>query len=202
MKSLHIQGQIREELGTKEAVRLRRLDKVPCVIYGDGEAVHFTADASSFRTLAYTPEVYEVHIAIGDQTHRAVLQDLQFDPVRDHILHADFVRLVDDKPVNIDIPIHLLGNARGVRSGGKLKQNLRKLTVRALPANLPDGISIDISNLRIGQSIKVEDVKTEDYEIRNSGGAVIVSIKTSRNVVADEEDEAAEATAAEASAEA
>jgi len=201
MKSLQIQGQIRQELGTKEAVRLRREQQVPCVIYGDGEAVHFTTDASSFRTLAYTPEVYEVHISLGDQTYRTVLQDLQFDPVRDHILHADFMRLVDDKPVNMEVPIRLLGNARGVRSGGKLKQNMRKLTVRALPAHLPDDISIDISDLRIGQSIKVEDVKRDGYEIKNSGGAVIVSIKTSRNVVIDEDD-AAEAPAAEAAAEA
>ncbi len=201
MKSLQIQGQIREELGTKEAVRLRREQQVPCVIYGDGQAVHFTTDASSFRTLAYTPEVYEVHIVLGEQTYRTVLQDLQFDPVRDHILHADFMRLVDDKPINMEVPIRLLGNARGVRSGGKLKQNMRKLTVRALPAHLPDDISIDISNLRIGQSIKVEDVKPEGYEIKNSGGAVIVSIKTSRTAVADEDD-AAEAPAAEASAEA
>jgi large subunit ribosomal protein L25 len=145
--------------------------------------------------------VYEVHISLGDQTYRTVLQDLQFDPVRDHILHADFMRLVDDKPVNMEVPIRLLGNARGVRSGGKLKQNMRKLTVRALPAHLPDDISIDISDLRIGQSIKVEDVKRDGYEIKNSGGAVIVSIKTSRNVVIDEDD-AAEAPAAEAAAEA
>ncbi len=197
MKSIEIQGTRRTELGSKYAIKLRKEGKVPCVVYGGSEPVHFYTDATSFRTLAYTPAVYEVSINLGDQIIPAIMQELQFHPVSDAILHVDFVQMIEGKMVQVDIPLNLLGNARGVRSGGKLKQNLRRITVKALPQDLPDSIDIDITNLRIGQSIKVEDIKVEgNFSILNSGGAVIVSIKTSRKVVAGAEEEEEEEEAA------
>ncbi len=197
MKSIEIQGTRRTELGSKYAIKLRKEGKVPCVVYGGSEPVHFYTDATSFRTLAYTPAVYEVSINLGDQIIPAIMQELQFHPVSDAILHVDFVQMIEGKMVQVDIPLNLLGNARGVRSGGKLKQNLRRITVKALPQDLPDSIDIDITNLRIGQSIKVEDIKVEgNFSILNSGGAVIVSIKTSRKVVAGAEEEEEEEAAA------
>lgn len=190
MKSLEIKGALRTELGTKHAIHLRREGQVPCVVYGGDAPIHFSADTAAFRTLAYTPDVYAVTINLGSQSVKAVMMDLQFHPVTDAILHVDFMELVDGKPVQVDIPISLMGVARGVRNGGRMKQNLRKLSVKALPMNLPANIEINISDLRIGQSIKVEDLKkTGDFEFINSGGAVIVSIATSRKVVADEEED-------------
>ena len=203
MKSIEISAKLRTDLGTKYATRLRREGQVPCVIYGNGQSTHFSTDASSFRVLAYTPEAYIVKVNLGDRSVDCVMQDIQFHPVTDDIIHVDFRELVDGKATQMDIPLRLMGNARGVRNGGKLKQNLRKLVVKAMPADLPDSIDVDITNLRIGQSIKVEDVKPAgNFEFINSPGAVIVSIKTSRKAVADvdENEEDAEGAAEEATA--
>jgi large subunit ribosomal protein L25 len=204
MKSIEISGTLRTDLGTKYATRLRREGQVPCVIYGNGESTHFSTPTSSFRTLAYTPEAYIVQASVGDKTISCIMHEIQFHPVTDDIIHVDFIELVEGKLTQMEIPLRLLGSARGVRNGGKLKQNLRKLVVKALPKDLPDSIDIDITDLRIGQSIKVEDVKTTgNFELTNSPGAIIVSIKTSRKAVDEtvDEDDAEEAsTEAEAEA--
>jgi large subunit ribosomal protein L25 len=200
MKSIEIKGTPRTDLGSKFATRLRNEGQVPCVVYGGQEPIHFYTDNKSFKVIAYTPDVYAVTINLGDRSVKAVMQDLQFHPVTDNILHADFIELVDGKAVQVDLPINLMGTARGVRNGGRLKQNMRKLTVKALPQDLPASIDINMEPLRIGQSIKVEDIKKAgNYEFMNSGGAVIVSIATSRKAVADVEEDAdgEEATAPE-----
>ncbi|MFN4298117.1 MAG: 50S ribosomal protein L25/general stress protein Ctc [Thermaurantimonas sp.] len=197
MKSIQISAKKRTELGGSSAARLRREENVPCVLYGGEEPIHFYAHKNAFRHLVYTPEVKVAEIDIEGQTYRAIMQDVQFDPVTDALLHIDFIQLVPGKPVTVEMPVNLTGNARGVRAGGKLKLVLRKVKVRALPENLPDSITYDITDLRVGQSVRVADLATNGYEILNAPSAVLCSIKTTRNVVkdVDEETETAEATA-------
>jgi large subunit ribosomal protein L25 len=199
MKSVIIEGALRTELGSKEAKALRSKDLVPCVIYGGEAPIHFSAPTKAFKDLVYTPEAKMATITVDGKTVNAVMQDIQFHPVTDEILHIDFIQLIDGKPVTVEIPVNLIGVARGVRNGGKMKVVIRKVKVKATPDNLPDGINLNIENLRIGQAIRVNQVPSEGFEILNAANAVIVSIKTSRNAVADvdEEEEVAEEAAAE-----
>lgn len=193
MKSITIEGTLRDDLGSKFAKQLRKEGNVPCVIYGGDTPIHFYTDHRNFSKLIYTPAAYTVDFKLGDTTVKAVMQDIQFHPVTDKIEHVDFIQLVAGKEVKLDIPVKLIGNAKGVRNGGKLKNTLRNLKVRATEENLPDSIDLNIENLRIGQSIRVSDIKTEGYSILNAESAVIVSIKTSRNAVDEEDEEVAEA---------
>lgn len=205
MDSVAIKGTVRTDLGTKYAKQLRREGQVPCVIYGGEEIIHFSAPTLSFRDLVYTSSVYIAEVEVEGKKYQAVMQDIQFDPVTDNITHIDFVQLVDGKEVTVNIPVRLNGNARGVRNGGKLKQFLRHLKVKALPQDMPASIELDITDLRIGQAIRVSSVEADKYSILNAGSAVIVTIKTARNAVDDsDEDEEGEGEAegAEASAEA
>ncbi len=197
MNSVAITAQKREQLGTKYSKELRREGNVPCVVYGGESPVHFFAPAADFRKLIYTPNVYKIDVELDGNTIPCMIQDIQFHPVSDEVLHIDFIQLVDGKPVTIDVPVRLLGSARGVRNGGKMKRVLRKLKVKSTPDNLPDSIEHDITNLRIGQSVRVSDIAADGFEIINSPSAVIVSIKTSRLAVADEDEDEAEAPAAE-----
>jgi large subunit ribosomal protein L25 len=204
MKTIAIKGTLRpeNELGTKFSKHLRHEGLVPCVIYGGGKAIHFYAPELDFRHLVYTAEFKVAEIELDGQVTRAVMQAIQFHPVTDKLNHIDFIELVPGKPVKVEVPINLIGTARGVRSGGKQKNSLRTLTIRAVGENLPESIDINIEDLRIGQTVKVSDVKAKGFEIVNSPSAVIVSIKMSRNVVAEvAEEESAEAAPAEAAAE-
>jgi len=205
MKSVEIQGTLRTELGSKFAQAERKAGNVPCVIYGGETPIHFSAPVLAFKSLVYTPEAKTAKITVGDQTVEAVIQDMQFHPVTDVLMHIDFIQLIDGKPVTMNIPVVLHGQARGVLNGGKLKMVLRTLSVRALPNELPDSIDLDITKLRIGKSIRVSDVVPAGYEILNADTAVIVTIKKARGAVDDGDDEeeeaAAEAPAAEAAAE-
>ena len=154
---------------------------------------HFSTPKGSFQTLAYTPDAYTVQIKVDDKVVSCIMQDIQFHPVTDDIVHVDFIELVEGKMAQMEIPVRLSGSSRGVRNGGKLKQNLRKLIVKALPKNLPDAIEIDINELRIGESIRVEDViAAGEYEIVNAANSVIVGVRTSRKAVDEEEEEGEE----------
>lgn len=209
MKSVIINATEREDLGSKFARKLRKEGNVPCVVYGGEKPVHFYAETMQFRDLVYTSNARKAAITMGNQSIEAVVQDIQFHPVSDAIMHIDFMQLMPGKPVTIEVPVTLSGNARGVRNGGKLKQSLRKLNVRALSADLPEGIDIDVTNMRIGESIRVKDVKTNNFEILNAPAAVVASIKMARGAVEEEEVEteaiaeaAADATADTAETEA
>ncbi len=213
MESIAIKGTVRTDLGTKYAKQLRREGQVPCVVYGGEETIHFSAPTLSFRDLVYTSTVYIAKIEVDGKEIEAVMQDIQFDPVTDAITHIDFIQLVDGKPVTVNAPVRLNGNARGVRNGGKLKQFMRTLRVKALPQDIPASIELDITDLRIGQSIRVSSVDAKGFEILSAENAVIVTIKTARNAVDEEEEdedegaegaaegEGAEAATEEASAE-
>ncbi|MFA7686288.1 MAG: 50S ribosomal protein L25/general stress protein Ctc [Moheibacter sp.] len=202
MKSITIQGVKRESVGKTSTRALRNADQVPCVVYGGNEPLHFSTDEKSFKNLVYTPEAHTVKLELSDGTKvHAILQDIQFHPVTDKIIHADFFELQDDKAVAIEIPVRLTGRARGVVNGGVLRFNMRKLKVRAIPANLPDEILIDITSMRIGHKKYVESIRNEDFTILHPDNAVIVAIRTSRTAIADDdEEEAAEEATGEAPA--
>lgn len=190
MQAITIKGSERESVGKLSTKALRNAEKVPCVLYGGEKPIHFSADEISFKGLVYTSNAHTVVIELeGHQPYEAVLQDIQFHPVTDRILHIDFFQLFEDKLVNMNIPVRLEGNSPGVRNGGRLLFRKRKLTVRALPANLPDGIMVDISKLRIGGTISVGDVKTEEYTFLHPDNTSIVQVKASRNAVDDDEDD-------------
>ena len=203
MKSVEIQGNVRTEVGSKYAKAERKAGNVPCVVYGGEAPIHFSAPTLAFRGLVYTAEAKTAKITVGDTTVEAVIQDIQFHPVTDQLMHIDFIQLVDGKAVTMNIPVVLHGQARGVLNGGKLKTILRQLSVRAIPGQFPESIDLDITNLRIGKSIRVSDVIPEGFEILNADTAVIVTVKKARGAVDDDDDEEEEgAEGAEAPAEA
>ncbi len=186
MKSITIQGVKREDLGKVATRNLRNAEQVPCVVYGSGEPIHFSADEKAFKNLVYTPDAHTASIELADGTKiEAILQDIQFHPVTDKILHIDFYQLSADKVVTMEVPVRLVGRARGLVSGGVLRFNMRKLKVRAIPANLPDEIEIDITPMRIGHKMYVESLKNENYTFAHPDNAVVVAIRTSRNAVKD-----------------
>ncbi|WP_345766758.1 MULTISPECIES: 50S ribosomal protein L25/general stress protein Ctc [Chryseobacterium] len=195
MKSITIQGTKRESVGKKSTKALRDAELVPCVVYGGGEPLNFSATEKSFKGLVYTPEAHTVSIEVDGQTIPAVLQDIQFHPITDKILHADFYQLAEDKPVIMEVPVRITGRSKGVVAGGVLRQSFRKLKVKAIPANLPDEIVVDVTPLRIGNKLYVGGIKAEGYSFMHPDNAVVVAVKMSRNAMKggaaamDDEDE-------------
>ena len=203
MKSITIQGTKRESVGKKSTKALRDAELVPCVVYGGEAPLNFSAEEKAFKGLVYTPEAHTVSIELDGKTIPAVLQDIQFHPITDKILHVDFYQLSDDKPVVMEVPVRITGRSKGVVAGGVLRQSFRKLKVKAIPANLPDEIVVDVTPLRIGNKLYVGSIKTEGYSFVHPDNAVVVAVKMSRNAmkggaVAEEDDE--EEVAAEGAA--
>ena len=190
MKALTINGTKRESVGKVSTKALRNADKVPCVIYGGSDNIHFAAKEKDFTKLVYTPDVYTVVIKLDSgESIRAILQDIQFHPVTDRILHMDFYQIFDDKEITLDIPVRTLGTPRGVRAGGTLLIMNRSLTVKALPDNMPDFFEIDISNVKIGDVLDISVIEQKDFEIVAEDDAPICQVRTSRLAVADDDDE-------------
>ncbi len=183
MKSITIQGTKRESVGKKSTKALRDAELVPCVVYGGAEPLSFSTEEKSFKNLVYTPEAHTVSIEVDGQTIPAVLQDIQFHPITDKILHVDFYQLSDDKPVIMEVPVRITGRAKGVVSGGVLRQSFRKLKVKAVPANLPDEIVVDVTPLKIGNKLYVGTLKTEGFTFMHPDNAVVVAVKMSRNAI-------------------
>ncbi len=195
MKSITINGSQRESVGKKSTKALRNAGQVPCVLYGGDKPVHFSAAELAFSKLVYTPNAHTVVISLDNgETLNAVLQDIQFHPVTDRILHIDFYQLFEDKEIALNIPINLVGNSRGVKNGGVLRRPYRKLRIKALPANLPDFIEVDITPLKIGDKINVGDLQNDKYTILHPDNNVVCQVRTSRTAVADDEDEEEETT--------
>lgn len=199
MKSITINGSKRESVGKKSTKAIRNAGKVPCVLYGgDAKPLHFTADEIAFNHLVYTPDVHTVEIKLeGGEKFDAILQDIQFHPVTDAIMHVDFYQIYEDKPISMEIPIHTVGVARGVKNGGVLRYNLRRLKVRGLPGELPDFIEANVTPLKIGQKLYVTAVEDEKYKIQHPDNTVICQVRTSRNIVALEDEEEDEVPADE-----
>lgn len=207
MKSITIQGQKRESVGKKSTQALRDAELVPCVVYGGEQPINFSTPEKSFKNLVYTPDAHTVVIELEGKKIDAVLQDIQFHPITDKILHVDFYQLSADKPVVMEVPVRITGRAKGVVAGGVLRQSFRKLKIKALPANLPDEIVVDVTPLRIGNKLYVGSIKNEAYTFLHPDNAVVAAVKMSRNamknvgaVVEDDDDEEVEGEAPEAEA--
>jgi large subunit ribosomal protein L25 len=189
MKSITIKGSERESVGKKSAKALRNAGKVPCVVYGGEKPLHFSADELGFRDLVYTPNAHTVVVELEDgRKLNAIMQDIQFHPVTDKIIHIDFYQSFKDKELTMNIPVRLNGNSPGVRNGGRLLFRKRKLAIKALPDNLPDFFDIDISTLKIGDNITVESLLNDKFTILHPETTVVVQVKMARAAVVVEED--------------
>ncbi|HEY9113795.1 MAG TPA: 50S ribosomal protein L25/general stress protein Ctc [Bacteroidales bacterium] len=188
MKTVSLSGTLRAYVGKKDAKKHRREGNVPCVLYGGKEQVHFIVNDFEFGKLIFTPEVNLVNLDIEGKTTLAILQDVQYHPVTDKVLHADFLVVTDDKPITVALPIKTSGVSPGVLAGGKMHMKMRKLVVKGLVNKVPEIITIDISKMTIGSSIKVKDIQVDGLTFLNVPSAVVVSVKTAR-VIALEEDE-------------
>ncbi|WP_228852721.1 50S ribosomal protein L25/general stress protein Ctc [Aegicerativicinus sediminis] len=189
MKSITIDGSKRESVGKKATKALRNAGEVPCVLYGGDKPVHFSAPELAFSNLVYTPDAHTVVIALGNDKFDAVLQDIQFHPVTDKILHIDFYQLFEDKPIMMEIPVHIIGTSKGVLNGGVLRRNNRKLRVKALPKYLPDYLEADITPLKIGGKLYVTDLPQENFKIMHTENTVVCQVKRARAAIMTEIDE-------------
>ena len=193
MKLLEVKCSQRESVGKKDSRKLRNQGNVPCVLYGGGENIHFFAPENDFRHLVYSPNVYLVKINISGKKYDAVLHDIHFHPVTDKILHMDFYQVFEDKPVSIDIPVQLNGVPQGIKHGGKLALETRRLRSRALPGDLPDILQIDITEIGVGESIKVGELDFPNIQLLDPPNLVIASVKltrAARGVLPEDEEEA------------
>jgi len=196
MKTIEIKGSFRTELGKKSSKQLRKIGNVPCVIYGKEKNIHFHAHELAFKNLIYTPEAHLVDLNIENELHKAVLKDVQYHPVSDKILHADFIEVFEDKPVTINIPIKVSGDSVGVIAGGKLTIKKRSLKVKGLPNDLPENLPIDITNLKIHESVKVGDISFDKIELLDQKKLMVLTIATSRVAQKTDAEIAAEAAGA------
>jgi large subunit ribosomal protein L25 len=195
MKQVSLSGSLRESVGKKDAKKHRKEGNIPCVMYGGEKQIHFVASDKAFRKLIFTPEVYLFSIDIAGTTYNTIIQDIQYHPVTDNILHVDFLEIHPDKPVLIGVPVKIIGTAPGVLKGGKLVLKTRKLKIKGLMEHLPDFIDVSIDPLDIGDSIKVKDLKQENITFEDSPNTMIVGVQTARVVV--EETTAVEGAATE-----
>lgn len=176
-------GYLRDGVGKSSTKALRNEGKVPCVLYGGNENLNFSMYSEDFKNLVYTPNTYKVQLDIDGKIYKSVLKDIQYHPVNDSILHADFLTISEDKEVEVRVPVQFVGNSVGVRAGGKLQVKSQKLRVKTIPSKLPDYVTINIDDLEIGKSIKVADLPAADYTILDSPNNPIVTIKTTRAAI-------------------
>lgn len=181
MKSITIKGSERESVGKSATKAARNAGMVPCVLYGGDQPVHFIAEEKCFKGLVYTPNVHTVAIDLASgKKYEAILQDIQFDPVSDKILHIDFYQLDPKKEITMEVPVKVIGNSKGVMAGGVLRLNQRKLKVRALPANLPDFVEADITELEMGNKLYITKIPTNNFKLLQPDNTVICQVKISR----------------------
>lgn len=194
MKIVSMSGSVRQNVGKKDAKALRKENKVPCVLYGGNEKqIIFSLPESDFKPLLFSPETHYVELNIDGQKSMAILQDIEYHPVNDGVLHADFLRIFDNKPLTIAVPIKTTGTAPGVLAGGKLQIKIRKVKLHGLPNNIPQEVVLDISKLALGQAIKVADLQLENVTVMEVKSSVVVTVRSTRNAVATTE-EAADST--------
>lgn len=189
MKEYSLKAQAREDKGKFASKTLRKQDLIPAVLYGGEKNINIVVSQREVRDLIYTPDIFLVNLDIDGEVHRCVLQELQFHPVTDRVIHLDFLEVQEDKPVMIQVPVQLDGHAIGVRAGGKLQQDIRKLKVKGLYQDIPERLHIDISKLQLGKVLKVNELDFENLEILTPKNAVVAAVRSSRVAVAIEEDE-------------
>lgn len=182
MKTFELKGEIRDDFGKKAARAYRSEGLIPCVVYGGHgeENVNFVVKQGDVRKLIYTPEVFLVSLDLGKKKLQAIVKEMQFHPVKDSVLHIDFLHVVENAPVTIEIPVRLVGLAAGVRAGGKLSLDIRKLKVKALPAKLPEELVVNVEKLELGKSIQVGQLNFDNVEILNAKNAVVCRVQLTR----------------------
>jgi len=180
MKTIAISGSLRENVGKRDAKELRYEGKVPAVLYGGNEQVHFAVVRADLNEAIYTPEANFLEITIGDTKTKAIIKDVQFHPLTDLLLHVDFLQLFEEKEIVMEIPVKLTGTSPGVKMGGKLVQKLRKLRVKALPKNMPQVVEVSIAKLEVGNLFRVRDLVKGEYAVTNTPEDTIVSVAMSR----------------------
>ena len=186
MKSITIEGHLRTDHGKKAARQIRSQENVPAVIYGGAQEVNFYASAKAFKPLVYTGEFQIAEVTVDGKMYRCILKDLQFDKVSDALIHLDLLELVEDKKVVATLPLKFVGTSVGVKEGGKLVIKIKSLKVKALPKDLVETISVDITNLALNANIRVEDVKAPGLEIMNSPRIPIASVVMTRQLKQEE----------------
>ena len=182
MKVVSMSGSLRENVGKKDARKVRNNGEVPCVIYGGKEQVHFSTDSKSFLKIVFTPEVCFVKIDVNGKEYNTILQDIQYHPVTDIVYHADFMEFSEDKPIVMNVPVKISGVAPGILKGGKLVQKFRKLKIKALPADMPENIDISINGLEIGMVVKVVDITSDKYTVLDNKNNMIIGVTVTRAV--------------------
>ncbi len=197
MKTVSLSGSLRANVGKTDATALRAKGMVPCVIYGSGKQIHFSADSRHFKNIIFTPNTNLVDITVDGNTYKTVLQEAQFHRIKDNLIHADFLEVNETKPVTVQLPVKAIGQSAGVKAGGKLNIKLRKLKVRGLISKLPEHIELSIENLTIGKSIAAGDIQLDGISILHPKNISVISVDTTRAAVAEE---TAAATAAPAKA--
>jgi len=200
MKKVSLSGSKRENVGKKDAKAVRNAKRVPCVVYGTGKQTHFSVKHTDLEKIVFNKDVFNVELDINGEKISTIIQDMQQHPVTDKITHIDFLELQADKKVKVDIPVVIEGRSPGVMNGGRLQQVFRKLTVYAVPSALPEVMTVDISELKIGDSVRVKELATDDIQLLNAANGVVVSVKMARGASEEEEEEvvAEEATAEDA----
>src|ERR1700754_4034730 len=186
MKTITIEGQLRTEMGKQATRQLRSEEKVPGVIYGGAKEVNFSAPATSFKTLVYTPDFQLADVTVDGKSYKCILKDLQFDKVSDELIHVDFLELVEDRQIVATIPIKFTGAAKGVKDGGKLVTKMKSLKIKTYPKYLKENIEVDLTNLELNGNIRVEDVKVDHYEILNSPRIPLASVVLTRQLKQEE----------------
>ena len=180
MKNLQLNGTLRPDFGKKAAKAIRKENNVPCVLYGGAEVVHFQLLENDLRGLIYTPDIFTIELNLEGKKYMSILKDSQFHPVKDTILHLDFLEIFEEKPIFMEVPVRLNGLAEGVKDGGKLSQELRKLKVKGLYKNIPDVLNIDVTNLGLGKTMQVGSLKFDNIELVSAKQAVVCAVKLTR----------------------
>ncbi len=202
MKSVSISGSPRANVGKTDATALRNAKRVPCVLYGGKEQIHFSVLSADFKNLIYTPNVHTVDLEIGGNKFHAIVQEAQFHPLKDHLMHVDFLEIVAGKPVVMELPVRTSGTSPGVRNGGKLSKKLKTLRAKGLVEKMPDTITIAIDAMEIGHSIRVEDIKVDGLTFLNAPNVTVVAVQVTRVSVEEPKAAAAAPAAAPAAAKA
>mgnify|MGYP006384702247 FL=1 len=189
MNSVSLSGSLRENVGKKDAKKLRAQGLVPCVIYGNGREVRFYTEAKSFKTILFTPETYIIDFTIDGQVCRTILQDIQYHPLSDEVLHADFLEVTEEKPITVTLPVRTEGTSPGVMRGGKLKVRIPRLKVKGLIKDLPAIVVVNISELNVNQAIRVKDINIENVTPLVAANNIVCDVKAKKSAVTEEETE-------------
>ncbi len=201
MEVMTLNASPRTALGKVSTKAIRKANRIPCVLYGGNELQHFTLAPLDLRTLVYSPEFKVVEINVSGDIHKCILKSVQYHPVTESIMHIDFLRLIDDHPIKIEVPISFEGIANGLKSGGKLIKKMRKVKIKTLPQHLVDKITLDITPMELGQSQRIKDlVLTEGIEVLNNENIPIATIDIPRALRGAAAEDTASTPAAKAAA--